>query len=39
MYLHAARCELRNPPPVNWRWLSVESAVIAIVTGLLIVLF
>lgn len=33
MYLHSASCELRNPPPVRWRWLSVETAVIAAVSG------
>lgn len=39
MYLHSASCELRNPPPVRWRWLSAESAVIATVTAVLIALF
>jgi hypothetical protein len=34
MYLHSASCELRNPPPVRWRWISVETAVIAAVVVL-----
>jgi len=29
MYLYSARCELRNPPPVRWRWLSAETAIMA----------
>jgi len=39
MYLQSARCELRNPPPIRWRWLSAESAVIVTVTAVLIALF
>ncbi len=29
MDLHNASCELRNPPPVRWRWISGETAFIA----------
>jgi hypothetical protein len=38
MYLHSARCELRNPPPVRWRWISVETAVIGAI-GALVTMF
>lgn len=36
MSLHCALCELRNPPAVRWRWLSVESA---LMIGLTVALF
>jgi hypothetical protein len=39
MYLQSARYELRNPPPIRWRWLSAESAVIVAVTAVLFSLF
>lgn len=36
MYLHTASCELKNPPPVRWRWLSAESVVLVAITAVLI---
>lgn len=39
MYLHNASCELRNPPKVRWRLLSVETAVVGLVTTALSWLF
>jgi len=27
MHLHNASCELRNPPQVHWRWISIETAI------------
>jgi hypothetical protein len=35
MYLHSARCELHNPPPVSWNWISIETAVIVAFTALI----